>query len=73
MLLVSGVKAMLAYDPAAHAAAEYVDVGCLGDRECTHCGALLWPGEAVRVAAGVVRRMRAPITRMAVGKETTNP
>ena len=48
----AGVRAMLAYEPAAHAAAQYVDLGCLGDRVCTHCGALLWAGEAVRIPAG---------------------
>ena len=48
----AGVKAMLAYEPAAHAAATYVDAGRLGDRECTHCAAMLWPAEAVRVPAG---------------------
>ena len=48
----AGVRAMLAFEPAAHAAAQYVDVGCLGDRTCTHCAALLWPGEAARVPAG---------------------
>jgi hypothetical protein len=48
----AGVRAMLAYEPAAHAAAAYVDVGRLGDRVCTHCAALLWAGEAVRVPPG---------------------
>ena len=46
---------MLAYEPAAHAVAQYVDVGRLGDRKCVYCGALLWKAEAMRAGVGSYR------------------
>ena len=51
----AGAKAMLRYDPKAHEAAAYVDLGSLTPddpadwRVCTYCKALLWPDEALRV------------------------
>ena len=40
---------LLAYNADAFAAAEPKDIGALGDCECTHCGAQLWPAEATKV------------------------
>ena len=40
---------LLAYNADAFAAAAPKDIGALGDCECTHCGAQLWPAEAKKV------------------------
>ena len=40
---------LLAYNADAFAAAAPNDIGALGDCECTHCGAQLWPAEATKV------------------------